>query len=432
MDEIINKTINERTNETICVIGLGYVGLPLACLSSKHFEVFGYDIDEDKINKINNHICPLNDSYLNKVFKTHSIKATNNPEVISQSDIILICVPTPIDENHKPNLIPLKSAAELVSKNLKKGQLIIVESTIYPGTTEEVVIPILEQSGLKAGIDFGVAYCPERIDPGNEKWVLENISRVLSALNEENALQAKKFYSTFINAEIKILKSLKSAEAVKILENTFRDINIAFINEVAKSFNSLGIDLIEVIEGASSKPFGFMPFYPGPGVGGHCIPVDPYYLIERAKANNFDHQFLKLAREINLSMPNYVVNILQKELNKLSVPIENSKIGVYGLAYKKNVDDIRESPSLKIIQLIKELGAEVKVYDPFVKSESDFNNLNEFLAHIDHLIIATDHDEILKSNPQNFEEKNIKLIIDCKSNLDQKDFNSTICKGIGK
>jgi UDP-N-acetyl-D-glucosamine dehydrogenase len=201
---------------------------------------------------------------------------------------------------------------------------------------------------------------------------------------------------------------------------------------MAKSFNSLGIDLIEVIEGASSKPFGFMPFYPGPGVGGHCIPVDPYYLIERAKANNFDHQFLKLAREINLSMPNYVVNILQKELNKLSIPIENSKIGIYGLAYKKNVDDIRESPSLKIIQLIKELGAEVKVYDPFVKSESDFNNLNEFLAHIDHLIIATDHDEILKSNPQNFEEKNIKLIIDCKSNLDQKDFNSTICKGIGK
>ena len=428
----MDENINEMKNEKICVIGLGYVGLPLACLSSKHFKVFGYDIDENKINKINNRICPLNDDYLNEVFNSHSIKATNDPGVMAQSDIILICVPTPIDENHKPNLNPLKSAAELVSKNLKKGQLVIIESTIYPGTTEEVIIPILEQSGLNAGTDFGVAYCPERIDPGNKKWVLGNISRVLSALNEKNALRAKKFYSTFIHAEIKILKSLKSAEAVKILENTFRDINIAFINEMAKSFNSLGIDLIEVIEGASSKPFGFMPFYPGPGVGGHCIPVDPYYLIERAKANNFDHQFLRLAREINLSMPAYVVKILQKELNNLSVPIETSKIGVYGLAYKKNVDDIRESPSLKIIQLAKELGANVKVYDPFVKSESDFNNLDEFLNHVDHLIIATDHDEILKLNPRDFEEKNIKLIIDCKSNSNQKEFNSTIYKGIGR
>ena len=323
----------------ICIVGLGYVGLPLACLASNYFDVVGYDIDENKINQINLNNCPLDDQYTKEVFKIGKFKASSDQNVIKEANIIIICVPTPIDEKHHPNLIPLKSAITTISKSINQNDLIIIESTIYPGTTEEVLIPLLEQSGLQAGKDFGLAYCPERIDPGNQKWNLSNINRVLGGIDEKSVIKAKEFYSTFINSEIKILSSLRSAEAVKILENTFRDVNIAFINEMAKSFDNLNINLIEVIEGASTKPFGFMPFYPGPGVGGHCIPVDPYYLIERAKQNGFDHNFLSLARKINNSMPEYVVNIVQDELNKLGKSVRNSKIGILGYAYKKDVDD---------------------------------------------------------------------------------------------
>ncbi len=403
----------------VCVMGLGYVGLPLACLSSRRFNVVGFDIDEEKISKIKSGICPLNDSYTKKLFAEADLVVSSEPSVISGADIVIVCVPTPIDEKHLPDLGPLKGAARLISENLRKGQLVIIESTIYPGTTEEVVVPILESSGLKLG-DFGVAYCPERIDPGNERWVLNNIPRVLGSLTKDDANRAKAFYQSFINAEIMILDSIKSAEAVKILENTFRDVNIAFINEMAKSFDNLGINLIEVIKGATTKPFGFMPFYPGPGVGGHCIPVDPYYLIERAKVNDFDHRFLSLARKINLSMPDYVVEILQSELNKIGVSLLGAKVGVLGCAYKKHIDDTRESPAIKIINLLKEKGVELFVYDPYAASFCNVNCVDSLLNDSDYILLLTDHNEFTSLEPCVFNSKGIKLVVDARNCLDDK------------
>lgn len=409
-----------QSRRKVVVLGLGYVGLPLTCLSSHHFDVIGVDINQEKINAINKGICPLDDIYTKQVFANANFKATTNLNILKQADIIVVCVPTPVDEKHQPNLKPLTSAVQSIADNLQKNQLLIIESTIYPGTTEEVILPILEQTNLKVNEDFLVAYCPERIDPGNQKWFLENIPRVLGSLNEQGAQKAREFYKSFISAEIKVLNSIKAAEAVKIMENTFRDINIAFINEMAKSFDKLGIDISEVIKGASTKPFGFMPFYPGPGVGGHCIPIDPYYLIEKAKIIGFDHQFLNLARTINSSMPYYVVDITQEELNKLDKSINNAKIGVLGYTYKKGIDDPRESPAAIIINLLKKKGALVLVYDPYLLKKSDVNNLNDILNDVDYLILATNHDEFVNMDLDLLKEKEIKLVIDGRNCLDKK------------
>ncbi len=418
----------------VTIIGLGYVGLPLASLSSLKHEVIGFDIDEKKNSFLNNKICPINDIYTKTVFSSSNFKATSNPDIIKDSQVIVICVPTPIDTHYLPNLEPLKGAAKIIAKNLKAGQLIIIESTIYPGTTQEIVIPILEESGLKAGFDFGIAYCPERIDPGNEKWTLANIPRVLGALRKEDALKAEEFYASFIDAPITTLNSIKSAEAVKILENTFRDINIAFINEMAKSFDNLGIDLIEVIKGATTKPFGFMPFHPGPGVGGHCIPVDPYYLIERAKMSGFTHHFLDWARKINLSMPSYVVDVVQEELNLLGAPLRGAKIGVLGCAYKKNIDDFRESPALKIIELLKRKKADIIIYDPYIPQLSTAESLKTILSRSDIILLLTEHSEFTQIAPQTFKENNIKLIVDTRNCLDQEKIKSYAIdyRGIGR
>lgn len=409
----------------VCIVGLGYVGLPLACLSSQYFEVTGLDIDQDKVNKINQGICPLDEHYTKQLFNQKQIKATTDQTTIKEADIVVVCVPTPVDKEFNPDLTPLKSATTMIAQYIKQGQLIIIESTIYPGTTQEVIIPILEQNTLqlKAGTDFGVAYCPERIDPGNKKWFLQNIPRVVAGLTQNNAEQAQQFYQTFITAEIMTLQSIKSAEAVKILENTFRDINIAFVNEMAKSFDSMGIDLQEVIKGASTKPFGFMPFYPGPGVGGHCIPVDPYYLIEKAKKTGFDHQFLKLARTINKSMPLYTIEILEQALQQQGQQLPGSKIGVLGVAYKAGIDDVRESPALKIIESLKQKGAEVHVFDPYVPHLSPTTELSQFLDHIDHLILATNHKEF-KDIEEQLKQKNIKLVIDTRHALSKQKLES--------
>ncbi len=419
----------------VCVVGLGYVGLPLACLSSKYYDVVGIDIDQNKVNNINQNISPIvDDEYTLQLFKRSQLRATINFEELKSANIIVICVPTPVDEKHHPDLNPLKSAVKAVSNNLQKGQLVIVESTIYPGTTEEVVVPLLEESGLQANLDFGVAYCPERIDPGNKMWVLENISRVLGGLTNEDAEKAKSFYEKFINAEIKVLESIKSAEAVKILENTFRDVNIAFINEMARSFDNLGINLHEVIKGASTKPFGFMPFYPGPGVGGHCIPVDPYYLIERAKLGGFDHRFLHLARKINSTMPSYVVEVLQNELNKLGKALSQTKIGIMGCSYKKNVGDVRESPALQVIELLKKKGSQLEIYDPHVKEISTTDNLQELLTKTEVLVLLTSHDHFKKMELNLLKEQGIQLIIDTRNCLNSKDVIKLgiAYKGIGQ
>lgn len=381
--------------KTVCVIGLGYVGLPLACLcASKGYETYGLDINKDVVDTVKSGKSPFTDELVEELLPKvgEKLMPTTDTSAISKSDIIFICVPTPVDNNHHPNLKPVISASETISKNLTKNQIVVLESTVFPGTTEEVVKPILEKSGLKTGDDFILAFCPERIDPGNKKWNVMNIPRVVGTIPGDKVSIVADFYRSIIDADIQELSSIKAAEAVKIMENTFRDINIAFINEMAMSFDSLGIDILEVIKGASTKPFAFMPHYPGCGVGGHCIPVDPYYLIERAKSAGFTHNFLSLAREINNSMPKYAANRLVDALNAVGKSVKGTKVTVLGVAYKGSVGDDRESPSYKIIAELEKLGADLKIFDPYIPSKSNVKTLDEALD-TEAIILATDHPE---------------------------------------
>jgi UDP-N-acetyl-D-glucosamine dehydrogenase len=289
-----NKSMNKKILGNLVVVGLGYVGLPLALLADrKNWDVTGVDNNPDKIEKINNKIAPFADEKISAELKTSTLKATSDKSVVKNADIIILCVPTPVYEDHMPNLEPVISACEGIAPFLTKGQLVILESTVNPGVCEEIVIPILEKNtALKAGEDFYVAHCPERIDPGNTNWDVETIPRVVGSLEKIGLTKAMDFYGSILISKVKPMNNLKEAEAVKIIENVFRDINIAFVNELAMSFQRLGIDVVNVIEGAGTKPFAFMPHFPGCGVGGHCIPVDPYYLIDYAKKNGFRHEFL--------------------------------------------------------------------------------------------------------------------------------------------
>jgi nucleotide sugar dehydrogenase len=420
--------------KTITIVGLGYVGLPLACLcAEKNLGVYGIDIDKNKISLIQQGISPIDDPDLaEKVKKTKGkIKATDDyKETVKNSSIIIICVPTPIDHNHLPDLKPLKNACEEISKYLQKDTLVIVESTIFPGTTEDIILPILKKSNVK----FYLAHCPERIDPGNKKYTTSNLPRVIGGVNKESSAKAHEFYKKIIDANIVELSTVKAAEATKIMENTFRDINIAFVNEMAKSFDKAGIDIMEVIEGAKTKPFGFTAHYPGTGVGGHCIPVDPYYLIEKAKQIGFDHKFLSLARKINESMPDYTIELLENNIKKFNLSIKNAKVGVLGLAYKANVDDTRESPASKVIDILKEKKAEVFVFDPYVKKGSNVRGLDELLNKCDYIILVTNHDEFKNMDLSKLKENNIKIVIDGRNCLDKEKIKvmGILYHGIGR
>ena len=421
--------------QKVCIIGLGYVGLPLACLASKVHDVVGLDIDQKKIELINQKISPVSEKHTEELLRSSTFLASSDFTNIQSANIIIICVPTPIDDKQLPNLKPLISATTLAGANMRKGQLLIIESTIHPGTCEEVVIPLVESlTHFKHGLDFNVIHCPERIDPGNTTWTIQNIPRVIGSQNPAASKQASDFYTSFIDAKFTILNSLKAAEATKIMENTFRDVNIAFINEMAMSFDILGIDIIEVIKGASTKPFAFMPHYPGPGVGGHCIPVDPYYLIEKAKTSGFLHHFLSLAREINNGMPDYVFKLLQQELNLLCLPLCGTKIGILGYAYKKNIGDARETPAHRLIHLLHEWGAIVHIYDPYVPSESTHTSTDSIINDSQVLILITDHDEFIKMNYDHLQTPSLKLIIDPRNVLDQKKITSLYIKyrGLGR
>tara|TARA_Y100000031_G_scaffold103001_1_gene112950 strand:- start:527 stop:1792 length:1266 start_codon:yes stop_codon:yes gene_type:complete len=419
--------------KSVAIVGLGYVGLPLACLcAEKGLEVHGIDIDKNRLSLIEKGTSPIDDPELNKAVKKlkDKIKTSNDFSTIKNSPVIVVCVPTPVDNNHTPNLKPLIDACESISKNFDDDSLIIIESTIFPGTTEEIALPILKKSNK----NFYLAHCPERIDPGNKKYTIKNLPRVVAGVDGDSTKKASEFYKKIIDAEITELSSVKAAEATKIMENTFRDINIAFINEMAMSFDKAGIDILEVIKGASTKPFAFMPHYPGTGVGGHCIPVDPYYLIEKAKQIGFSHKFLSLAREINNNMPQYTIELLESELKKSNINIKGAKVGILGIAYKADVDDIRESPALKVIEILKEKKAELFVFDPYVKEKSNVKDLNELLEKSDYLILATDHKEFKNLNPEELKNNNIKIIIDGRNCLDKEEIKSLGIKyhGIGR
>jgi len=421
---------------SVTVIGLGYVGLPLACLcAEKGYNVYGLDVNQKSVDKINEGVSPITDDGLcEKVEKLSSnISATVDPSCISRTDVVIICVPTPVDESYKPNFGPVKSACKAIAKNMKKGQLVLIESTIYPGVTEEIVQPILEESGLSAGKDFYLAHCPERIDPGNKKWDVTNLPRVVGGVDSASTKKAAEFYRSIIDAEIYELSSVKAAEATKVVENAFRDINIAFVNEIALSFDNMGINAKEVIEAAATKPFGFMPHWPGCGVGGHCIPVDPYYLIEKAKQHGFTHRFLSLAREINNSMPEYTVQKLVLALNEAGLSVNGSRVCVLGYSYKRDVDDVRNTPAKLIIEKLEKLGAVVEVYEPFMPEVSTIKNL-EGCLEFDALLLVTDHSEFKDFDYCKLKSSKVKVFVDGRNALDGEKIKQqgVVYAGVGR
>lgn len=425
--------------KAITIVGLGYVGLPLACLcAEKSYKVYGLDIDKNKVYLINQNQSPIEDGYVIKKLKNlkEGIKATTDAkECIPNSDIVIVCVPTPVDRNNSPDLTALMESVSAISRFIKQNTLLVIESTVYPGTVEELVVPILKKERFDAyKNDVFVAHCPERIDPGNKKWVIENLPRVVGGITKEATKKAAEFYRSIIDADIVELSGVKAAEATKIMENTFRDVNIAFVNEMAKSFDKAGIDIVEVIRGASTKPFAFMPHFPGAGVGGHCIAQDPYYMIERGKQLGFNHEFLMLARKINNSMPKYTVELLEQQLQKLKKSIKNSKVGVLGLAYKANVDDIRESPAFEIINILNTKGADVFIFDPNVKNGSNVKDLDELLNKSDYVILVTDHNEFKNMDLEKLKKHKILAVIDGRNCLDKEKIKSMgiLYHGIGR
>lgn len=415
------------SNERVSVIGLGYVGLPLALLASTKFkECFGVDVDEKRVDQIRQRRIVLDDAHAATLLEQTSLRVSTQ---IESSDIYVICVPTPVNERNEPDLTPIYSALDLVMTVLADGQLVIVESTIYPGMSEDIIAPYLEQSGKR----FQLAHCPERINPGDHKWHVGNISRVVGGLDSAARDRAYAFYSALVDATVTPLNSIRSAEASKVLENIFRDVNIALMNEMAQAFYRMGIDVTEVIHAASTKPFAFMPHWPGVGVGGHCIAVDPYYMIEKGRQAGFDHEFLKLARKINSGMPIYTVNLLQNALNDIGKPVQGTRVGVYGLSYKANVGDKRESPALDVIRKLRsEKQASVKVFDPYIREECDVSSLDELVQFSEVLLICTAHSEIIDYPIRNFSRLN--LIVDGRNCLDASEIRGLGIeyRGIGR
>ncbi|MDA9845604.1 nucleotide sugar dehydrogenase [Acidimicrobiia bacterium] len=383
----------------VAVIGLGYVGLPLAIqATSSDLKVYGYDIDENKISNYNlgkSTIEDISDKELEASLEK-GLFLSSDPKYLSESETIVISVPTPLTD-YQPDLSYVKAAAETIAKNITKNQIIILESTTYPGTTVEVLIPVIEEiSNLKAGVDFFVGYSPERIDPGNDTWNFKNTPKVISGINDESLLKIENFYEQIIDTVVRV-SGTKEAEMVKLLENTYRHVNIALINELAILCNILEIDIWEVVNAAKTKPFGFESFRPGPGVGGHCIPVDPNYLSFKTRQIGKPVRFVELAQEINNSMPSYVVSRLLEKMNLLEKPFKNSNILILGVAYKKDIGDTRESPAIGIIENLFERGVNVKYFDPFVdnilvnekyvEKENSLDNIDKFdlvLVHTAH------------------------------------------------
>ncbi len=394
----------ENKQAKIGIIGLGYVGLPiLVAFANKGYGVLGFDIDQHKINQIQK-----GHSYIRHIdsdnLKNELIDVTHDMTRLREVDVIIICVPTPLDIHREPDLTYVTETAYAIARGLRIGQLVVLESTTYPGTTEEVMLPILSKSGLIVGQEFSLAYSPEREDPANENYSLVNVPKVVGGITPICLELVQSLYNQII---IKIIpvSSTQTAEATKILENIYRAVNIALVNELKILFQKMGIDIWEVIEAAKTKPFGFQAFYPGPGWGGHCIPIDPFYLTWKAREYDLPLRFIELAGEVNALMPNYVVEKLIFSLNDHSKPLKNSRILILGVAYKKNVDDQRESPSLKIIQTLKQHGVHIEYHDPYAPTCSNhrhYPDINlkslpltkENLQTFDAVIIVTDHDNI--------------------------------------
>lgn len=395
----------EAKDAVVGILGLGYVGLPLIdAFISKGFSAIGYDVDKTKIEKLNagqSYIEHIPESSIQGWLKQDKFEATDDFDRLDEADIVLICVPTPLSDSRDPDLTYVEKSAEAIANRLRPGQLVVLESTTYPGTTRDVLLPILNKKGLTCGKDFFLAYSPEREDPGNPKYQARSIPKVVGGIDPASLEVANALYKEAITSTVPV-SSCEVAEACKILENTYRSVNIAMVNELKMLFQKIDIDVWEVINAAKTKPFGFQAFYPGPGLGGHCIPIDPFYLSWVARKHEIPTKFIELAGEINSSMPHYVIQQVSHALNHHGKPIKGSKIGILGVAYKKDVDDPRESPSFKLMEILIGMGADISFSDPHIpilpkmrhfdvpKMESQ--DLNEqYLSGLDCTLIATDH-----------------------------------------
>lgn len=416
----LKKKIINRTAK-VAVIGLGYVGLPLAIeIAKAGFSVAGIDVDKEKVDKINSknsYIPDVTKETLNGLVSQEKLIASGDYRILKEIDIVGICVPTPLRKTREPDISHIIDAVSEVSKYLHQGQLIILESTTFPGTTKDIVLPELEKRSLKVSKDFFLVFSPERVDPGNKKYTIRNTPKVVGGITAQCSEIAKFFYEQIVEKVI-LVASTEEAEMTKLLENVFRNVNIALANELALMCDRLEIDIWNVIEAARSKPFGFMPFYPGPGLGGHCIPVDPVYLSWKAKTYGFYSKFIEFAEEVNKNMPNYVVRKITDALNIHKKSINGSKILLLGVAYKENVGDVRESPALDIIEILYRQGAGVVYNDPYVpqikigERKWESLSLNEnLLSQADCIVITTAH----ASYDYEKIAKNAKLIIDTRN-----------------
>lgn len=408
--QLIETKIKEKT-AVIGVIGLGYVGLPLIVeFCSKEFKGLGFEVNQKKVNTLlsgESYIVDVPSERVSKCVQEGRLSVTTDFSKLKECDVIIICVPTPLRKTKDPDMSYILAAGEKIKEYARGGQLIILESTTYPGTTDEVLKPMIEEAGLKLDEDFLLAFSPERVDPGNPQFQTHNIPKVVGGVSKDSTEVASLLYSQIVE-KVYPVSSARVAEAAKLWENTFRAINIGMANEMAKLCRTLGIDTWEVVKAAATKPFGFMPFYPGPGIGGHCIPLDPHYLSWKARQHGFDSKFITLAEEINSSMPKYVVELVRDALNDARKPIKGSRVLIIGVAYKRNIDDVRESPALSVIDLLRANGAEVCYHDPFVPEvtfdhsytigdgEPLYNQelTDELIQSADCVVICTDHSNI--------------------------------------
>lgn len=398
------KSLILRKKAKIGIIGMGYVGLPLAVeFAGKGFQTTGFEIDGEKVKSINSgksYISDVTTATVRRLSEKGTLKAVSDFKSLKNQDAVIICVPTPLRKSKDPDVSCILASAQEVARRLKKGQLVIFESTTYPGTTRELVKPILEQKGWRAGLDFHLAFSPERIDPGNKRFGIKNTPKVVGGVTKACTQSASLLYAQIVDTVISVSSS-EAAEMVKLLENTFRAVNIGMINEIALMCHRLGIDVWEILDAAASKPFGFMPFYPGPGIGGHCIPLDPHYLGWKMKTLNFEPRFIDLAGVINSSMPEYVVRRTSELLNLKNLPIKGSRILVVGMAYKPDIADPRESPAQDVVSLLLKTLALVNYHDPFVPEiKIDGRKLKSrpltehILKNHDCVIIITPHSSI--------------------------------------
>ena len=423
----------ENREAVIGVIGMGYVGIPLICAAcDKNFKAIGFDIDESKVAKIRNgesYIGNIHSDRIKAFRDDNLLHATTDFSKLAEADAILMCVPTPLTKCREPDLSYIEKTAETIAKTLRPGQIVILESTTYPGTMRDVVRPILEKTGLKSGEDFYLAYSPEREDPGNIDFETSTIPKVVGGDGPDALRLSQTLYEQFV-AKVVPVSSAETAEAVKLTENIFRAVNIALVNELKVIYDALGIDIWEVVGAAATKPFGYMPFYPGPGLGGHCIPIDPFYLTYKAREHEISTRFIELAGEINLSMPSFVVNKAAEAFDaKTGRGLKNAKILLLGAAYKKNVSDVRESPFFAVAELLKKRGANIAYHDPHVDQLMHMRHFPgyedmksvaltpENIAEYDMVMVITDHHDV----DYDLVGENAKLIIDTRNVYQDRD-----------